>query len=480
MSTITLTFFAFLAMFTGIGIYSARRQVSTPEDYLLASRTMGPWLVALSAVATNNSGFMFVGLTGIAYAFGLKESVWLMGGWVLGDYIAWLFVHKRLRIRSHERGTTTIPEFLGGNMRSGRIVIVVAALITLAFLGLYASAQLTAGRKALETLTAIEAWQGVLLGAVMVAAYCFSGGIRASIWTDAAQSTVMFVAMIILCTVGLIEVGGPGRMWNTLLAIDPALVAWTGGLRPHSFVFFVLGWVFAGFGAVGQPHIMIRLMTLDSADNVKRARTIYIAWFGLFSLTCVVAGLLARILVPMDAAGGMDRELAFPLLSTRLLPDVLVGLMLAGLFAATISTADSQVLSCSAALTRDLVPSWSRSYLAVKLGTLAVTVLATAAALLGLEYPATLAGVFTLVTFAWSGLASSLGPLLVIRALDAPITAAAALLMMLTGLGTVLVWDKVLQYEGYAFAALPGMMAGFAVYGMLWLLFLRHEQAHAQ
>ena len=471
--TVTISFFAFLALFIAVGLYSARRKRDTPEDYLIASRGMSPMLVALSAVATNNSGFMFIGLTGTAFAFGLKESVWLMGGWVLGDYIAWLFVHKGLRERSAERKAFTIPQFLGGGMKNGQVVVAAAAVITLFFLGLYSSAQLTAGRKALAAF-GIDAWVGVLLGAVMVVAYCFAGGIRASIWTDAAQSVVMLFAMTLLVVVALIDAGGFSDMWQTLEATDPKLVDWDGDTPLHMFIPFVLGWVFAGFGAVGQPHIMIRLMTLDSVDNVVRARNIYIAWFAIFSLLCVLVGLLARVLIA-DQVGG-DPEMAFPLLSDSLLPGVLVGVMLAGLFAATISTADSQVLSCSAAITQDLVPSWKSSYTAVKIGTLSVTAGATAVALLGLEFPDTFAGVFKLVTFAWSGLAAALGPLLVVRALGGRVNMPVALTMQLGGMATVVIWDKVLFYGGYAYAALPGMIFGFVVYGVAWFLIFRHEQ----
>lgn len=474
-NTVTISFFAFLAMFTAIGVYSAKRRRSTPEDYLIASRSMSPWMVALSAVATQNSGFMFIGLTGTAFASGIKESFWLMAGWVLGDYIAWLFVHKGLRQHSGARNATTIPQFLGGDMKGGRIVVAVAALITLFFLALYSSAQLTAGKKALAWF-GIDAWLGVLLGAGMVAAYCIAGGIRASIWTDTAQSIVMFAAMLILVGVAASEAGGFGSMWDALETADPALVSWDGGMSAHLFVFFVLGWIFAGFGAVGQPHIMIRLMALDSPDNVKRARTIYIAWFAAFSIMCMLVGLLARVVVFDLVKQTGDPEMAFAILSDSLLPGVLVGVMIAGLFAATVSTADSQVLSCSAAITQDLVPSWAKSYSAVKIGTLSVTAVATTIAFLGLEFPDTFAGVFKLVIFAWSGLASSLGPLLVVRSLGARITAPVALAMLLGGLATVIIWDKVLLYNAYAYAALPGMSAGFAIYAAAWFFSLRHEQ----
>lgn len=460
-NTITITFFAFLLMFIAVGLYSVSRKKSTPEDYLLAGRGMSPWLVALSAVATQNSGFMFIGLTGTAFSLGIKDAVWLEIGWVLGDLIAWRVVHPGVRTESGKRGVRTIPEFLGGGMKHGRVIVVVSAVITLVFLGLYASAQFTAGRKALDNFD-IDAWLGVLLGASVVIAYCFSGGIRASIWTDAVQSVVMLVSIFLLVGVAIMEVGGLGGMWDKLEAIDPALVSWNGGLDSHMLLLFILGWMAGGFGVVGQPHIMIRVMTLDSPANMRKAQYIYILWFSLFALACVMVGLLARLILPFGE--GFDPEHAFPMLSAGLLPGALVGLMLAGVFAATISTADSQILSCSAAITQDLSPKWSDSYLAVKLGTLAVTAVATTIALLALQYPDTFAGVFSLVIFAWSGLASSLGPLVVVRALARPITMPVALVMIVAGLVTVVLWNEVLAYDGYTYAALPGMLVGSIVY----------------
>lgn len=469
---IALSFFAFLAIFTGIGIYAAKHKQETAEDYLLASRSMSPLMVALSAAATQNSGFMFIGLTGTAYANGIKEAAWFAIGWVAGDWVAWRLVHGRLRARSGENGARTIPEFLGQGLRGGRIVVVLAAVITLVFLGLYASAQLTAGRKALEQF-GLDAWVGVVLGAVMVAVYCFSGGIRASIWTDAAQSIVMFVAIWILVAVALIEVGGFGALWDRLAAIDPTLVSWSQGASLPMMVAFVLGWALGGFGVVGQPHMMIRLMTLESVAGAETARRIYIGFFGVFAVACVLVGLLARVLIPMQT--GFDAELAFPALSAQMLPGVLVGVMLAGVFAATISTADSQVLSCSAAITQDLWPSLGRSYLAVKLGTLGVTVAAALLALISLSGNSLLAGVFGLVTFAWSGLASGLGPLLVVRALGGRMSTPVALIMMFVGMGTVLLWDMGLGLGGQVYAAFPGIAAGFVVYALARLLVLRDD-----
>jgi sodium/proline symporter len=455
---ITISFFLFLAMFVAVGVYSATRRTATPDDYLLASRGMNPWLVALSAVATQNSGFMFVGLTAAAYSSGVAAA-WLMIGWIIGDYAAWFVVHKRLREAS--RNVNTVPDFLGLGMKHGRVVGIVAAVVTLVFLGIYASAQLTAGSIALVNLpSAIDPRVGVIIAAAIVVAYCFAGGIRASIWTDAAQSIVMIVSMSILVVASLIEVGGFGGLADKLTTIDPALTNWGMSGLKFGLLGYLAGWVLAGFGVVGQPHVMVRMMTLDDPKNMDRTRRIYMTWFIAFSAVCVIAGLCARVLLGGELlAPGANAEDSFPVLSNLILPDVLVGLSLAGLFAATISTADSQILSCSAALTQDLFPRMGKTYAGVKAGTLIIAAFALAVALRG-------GSVFDVVIAAWSGLAATLGPLMIVRAQRWPITMPVAVAMMVVGLATVLVWILVLEWSGAMYEALPGMAAGMLVYGL--------------
>ncbi|HUH00659.1 MAG TPA: hypothetical protein VML75_01615, partial [Kofleriaceae bacterium] len=202
------------------------------------------------------------------------------------------------------------------------------------------------------------------------------------------------------------------------------------------------------------------------ADNMHKARRIYISWYIVFAAACVFVGLAARAIIPWEADVGReviigtlagDAELAFPTLAGGLLGPVVVGLMLAGLFAATVSTADSQVLSCSAALSQDVLPRIGRSYVGTKLATILVTAVALTIALFG-------GSVFGYVTFAWSGLAATLGPLLVVRAMGWRITTGVASAMMLAGLGTVLLWIFALQLSGAVYEALPGMAAGFLVH----------------
>jgi len=205
-----ISFIACLTAFVLIGISAARKSRGTSRDYYLADQSVPPSLVGLSAVATNNSGYMFIGAIGYTYATGLA-SIWLMVGWITGDYLASLYVHRRLResaAKSKESSYAGMLSNWNGAGRGQSTLRRTAALITLMFLLTYASAQLIAGGKALCVLLDWPFWAGAVLGAVIVVAYCFSGGIRASIWTDASQSVVLIFAMVLLLVVALGSSGG--------------------------------------------------------------------------------------------------------------------------------------------------------------------------------------------------------------------------------------------------------------------------------
>ncbi len=456
MSLILASFLFFLLLFVAIGTYSARRRQATTDDYLLASRSIGPWFTGLSAVATNNSGFMFIGLIGTTYTMGVSAA-WIIGGWMVGDYLMWFWIHQRLRRNSEREQARTIPSFLAAGLPGNvRWVQIVAGAATLIFLGTYAAAQLSAGSKALHVLFGWQYSAGAIVGACIVLIYCFAGGIRASIWTDVAQSAVMMSAMLLLLVIALRDVGGPAALWAKLAAIDPSLTDPLPRNLRFGFGLYALSWLVAGFGVVGQPHIMVRAMAARSPEDLKVARHVYFGWYLLFTLACLGVALACRVLLP--DVGSFDAELALPTLATQYLPPVLVGLVLAGLFSATMSTADSQVLSCSAALTQDIFQEWQDSYTKAKLGTVLVTLLVLGIGLTAQQ------NVFTLVTMSWSALASTLGPLMIVRAYDTQISAKLAVAMMLSGLLTVIVWRQVLGLEEDIYGALPGMLAGFLVY----------------
>ncbi len=453
MNAIALSFIFFLILFTVVGVYAATQKQDTTTDYLLAGRNVNPIAIALSALSTGQSGFLFTAQVGYAYTQGIS-SIWLATGWAIGDYLAWTLVFKRLRQVSEASDSETVPAFLAQKQPGYRWISIVSALITIFFLGTYAAAQLLAGSKALNSIFGWDYAWGIVIGAIVVVLYCFSGGIRASIWTDSIQTVVMIGALLLLLITTIVAGGGVSNLYTDLREIDINLVSLFPSNLTWGFMPFFIGWLVAGFGVVGQPHILVRAMAVDNADNVGQARDIKTIC-GLFTAFAAIAiGLAAKVLIPSIT----DPELALLDLSQELLPGVLVGVMLAGLFAATISTADSQILSCSAALTQDLFPGLAKSYKYAKLGTLLVCAITLAIALINND------SVFGLITFAWSILASGLGVLLILRCFERLVPTPVAIAMMVTGITSAMTWKLGLGFSNAVYEVLPGMLASLLVY----------------
>ena len=298
----------------------------------------------------------------------------------------------------------------------------------LVFLSLYAAAQLKAGSKALHILLGWNQMSGALIGAAIVTVYCFSGGIRASIWTDCAQSMVMIFAMTMVCFVSIHTLGGVSETLNQLNKISPTFMNWFSKEHSHSLLsqlLFVLGWIFAGFGVVGQPHIMVRFMALKNPEKMTRTRVYYYTWYLLFSALTIIVGLCTRVLLAKNTP--FDAELALPTLSMQLLPGALVGIVFAGLFAATMSTADSQIISCTAAISNDFTKNKPFSYWGLKLLTLGIAAFALLIALFAHD------SVFGLVLISWAALSCVFTPLLLLLALGKKMPEYIAVLTMLVG-----------------------------------------------
>jgi sodium/proline symporter len=451
------SFLFFLALFLAIGLASAFRARSTRDDYYLAGRSVRPFMAGLSAVATNNSGYMFIGVIGYTYAVGLA-SVWLMTGWIVGDFVASLLVHSRLRLATERTGEASfgsvIARWTGRDMPAWRRI---AAVVTVVFLGSYAAAQIAAGGKALEGVLGWDRSTGAWIVAVMVLSYSLAGGIRASIWTDVAQSIVMLSAMAILVAAGVAAMGGIGETiasWRAIpgfFDLTPPDMAAPG---IAGLALFIVGWFFAGLSVIGQPHIMVRFMALDSPRSMTAARLYYYSFFTVFYGLATIAGMLARLYLP-DLAN-LDPELALPAMAIELLPPVLVGVILAGIFAATMSTADSLVLGCSAAITHDLLPGRTEHPVILKTATAAVIAFALAIALGGSG------SVFDLVILSWSTLAVAFGPLLLLLAFNRPVGQARAIAMMATGIAVALLW-RAAGFHDMVYEGLPGIVAGLIV-----------------
>ena len=467
MSMIMIGFIITMIAFVMIGVASTRASSAEVSDYLVAGRSVSPWVAGLSAVASNNSGFMFIGAIGFTYKYGLS-AFWLFFAWLLGDYCSWFLVHRKLRERSEAQGNDSVTGFLAHDgVREDRTLQLILGGLTVIFLTLYAAAQLKAGGKALESTLEWSPTSGIYIGTVMVAVYSIAGGIRASLWTDVAQAMVMIVAMGALTWVCHDHVAPITTLGDRLGAIDPKLLTWTPSDATLGLLPYALGWFIAGFGGVGQPHMIVRAMTVRDTEGIDQMRRVYFSWYIVFSVFTMLVGLYSRIYFEGIGASSFDKETALPMLATAHLAPLWVGLILAALFAASMSTADSQVLASSASLTQDVAPQYRSSYMASKVATLSVVTLSMIVALLGPD------SVFELVTLAWGLMMTCFAPIMIARVCDWRISASHALTAAGLGLIAMLSW----KYGfGLGDAAYEGAV-GFMVSMPLVLALRGHSEA---
>lgn len=454
---VKVSFILSLLIFLVIGLASVLKSKKNSEDYLVAGKAIPAWLAGLSAVATNNSGFMFIGMIGLTYSTGLS-SIWLMVGWILGDLMVSLVTLKPLHKASrspkvHSYGGL-LAHWHGDDNHTLRRTI---GILTVFFLTLYAAAQFMAGSKATSVLLEWEPEWGIVISAIIVLLYSAAGGLRASIWTDAAQSLVMLVGMGLLIVGGLELVGGLGIALEKMAAIDNNYLGWFPDTDIPGIVLFILGWIFGGIAVVGQPHIVIRFISLDNESQINRMRFYYYSWFTLFYGATIFVGLLSRIVFPESS--NFDAELALPTMAQMVLPEFLVGLVLAALFAATLSTADSLILSCSAAITRDFIqhPGKMHSLWVAKFTTACVLIIAVLIALTGSG------SVFALVLDAWGLLGSAFAAIVIVNALGQRIPQTLAITMIVTGVVVFLLW----QLSGLGsliYSVAPGVLTGLLVF----------------
>ena len=456
---IFFSFCLFLFLFALVGSLSILKKKKTSIDYLLANQEVKPWLAAISAIATSNSGYMFIGQIGFTYVYGL-QSIWLMFGLIFGDLISSLFVHKNLRKKSQELKVVSFANLVSKwHGKNYKYVQLFGGIIILIFLSTYAAAQLNAGSKSMHILFGLDYRLGAIIGGIIVLLYCFSGGIRASIWTDAAQSFVMLIAMFLMVFFGISELGGFSSFMDQLYKVSPDYMKWFPStnfselyLAPYMFI---IGWFFSGIGVIGQPHVMVRFMAIDNTNNIPKTRIYYYTWYTLFYSLTILAAFVARLLIP--ETNNTDPELALPSLALNLLPEFFVGVVLAGIFAATMSTADSQILACTASITNDLLLSKKNNYFINKLVTLIVTVFVVIIAINDNK------NVFNLVLMSWSTLACCFAPLLIINSLKQKVSEFLSLMMMVIPLITLLLWRHYGLNE-FIYEVAPGILSGILTF----------------
>lgn len=349
------------------------------------------------------------------------------------------------------------------NGKELKLFKILGGVLTILFLCIYSSAQLKAGSKALEVIFNWHPSTGPIIGAIMVLIYCYSGGIRASIWTDVAQSIVMLLAMMILCFYSVHYVGGLQIFIAKLYAVSPTYMNWFYNQWPFGPylgpIVFIFSFFLAGIGACSQPHMIIRYMIINDEKNIPKARVYYYTYYTLFSMMSLFVGLAARVIIQHSAS--FDPEFALPEISKLLLPEVLVGVVLAGLFSSTMSTVDSQIICCTASLTEDILQKRQRTFY-TKIYTVMFTLSALMIALFAPN------NVFSLVLISYSGLASLFTPIVILLALGYPLSDKTAVGVMLSSFFTLLLW----RYWGlhdFVYELVPGVLAGFLTYIMIYI-----------
>ena len=455
---ILFSFLLFMGIFAGVGIASMWVKQDTTDDYLVAGRGMHPALAALSAVSTWNSGYMFIGFIGFIFLQGYS-AIWIALVSTIGQLVAWIWLYKYIQKEGSDRNLRSLSSLVSS--KTGAQEAKIAAILSVFFLAIYAAAQLTAGGVALNSMLEWPETTGILIGFVLVVAYCYAGGIRASIWTDAAQSSVMIVGSTILCVVAMGEVGGLSGLHNELVSIDSSMV----NIYPSGLKFGATLWIAAfflgGLGVAGQPQVVSRVMTLKDDSDRKQAMVWFFVWQTPFIALMFIIGLACRAI--FDGTLSADEaESGLPLLAQSLNP-ILGGVILASIFAATMSTADSQVLACTAAITDDIKPEWKQNHGRTKQVTLVVAALATGISLIGQQFPGFGDSVFALVVFAVYGLGGIFVPLILIRMAGYEPDSQHTISMMIAALLGVLIWT-ILGFGEYVFPSVPGMGAAFAVH----------------
>ena len=451
-----LSFLLFMGFFAAVGLSSIRVKENTTDDYLVAGRGMHPGLAALSAVSTWNSGYMFIGFIGFTYTIGYSV-IWIGLASTIGQILAWIWLYKFIQEQANERGVRSLSSLV--SRVSGAPEAKLAAALSVLFLSVYAAAQLTSGGKALFAMMGWSELIGILIGFVLVVAYCYAGGIRASIWTDAAQSCVMIVGSVLLCWVAMGEVGGFNGLHDGLNSQNENLT----DMFPPNLKLGVTLWVFAfflgGLGVAGQPQVVSRVMTLGTDRDRKQAMIWFFVWQTPFILLMLIIGLASRVTF---TSSDFDPELGLPMMAMETLGPFWVGLILASIFAATMSTADSQVLACTAAITDDIIPKWSQNHAMTKVVTLLVALLATTISIAGQYIPGG-DSVFALVVLAVYGLGGIFIPMLTIRWMGYEPDTFHSIVMMVSALVAVIVW-RLVGLNNDIFESVPGMGAAFTAH----------------
>nr|WP_223280595.1 sodium/proline symporter PutP [Virgibacillus halodenitrificans] len=454
-----ITFIVYLIGMLVIGVIMYR-MTNNLSDYVLGGRNLGPGVAALSAGASDMSGWLLLGLPGAIYASGMSEA-WMAIGLATGAYLNWQFVAKRLRIYTEvSNNAITIPDFLENRFKDkSHILRVISALVILLFFTFYTSSGMVAGAKLFEASFGLSYQSALWIGTIVVVSYTLLGGFLAVAWTDFIQGILMFLALIAVPIVALNEMGGWSAAVQAVGEIEPSHLNMVKGVGIMAII-SSLAW---GLGYFGQPHIIVRFMALRSAKDVPKAKFIGTAWMilglygaiftgfiGLAFISTQEVPILGKFGIDVVNEGGLqmlaDPEKIFIAFSQILFHPVIAGILLAAILSAIMSTIDSQLLVSSSAVAEDFYKAIFRKKASGKelvwVGRIATLGIALIAAIIAMNPESS---VLELVSYAWAGFGAAFGPIILLSLFWRGITRNGALAGIIVGAVTVIIWGEFLS-----------------------------------
>lgn len=471
----TLTLYFMLML--GIGIYAAKKSTSNLSDYMLGGRKVSPQVTALSAGASDMSGWMLMGLPGAIFVSGFS-TIWVAVGLVVGAWANYKLVAPKLRVYTEvANDALTLPDFFGQRFhRNDGIIKLVSAVVVIIFFTLYTSAGLVGGGKLFESAFGLDYQLGVFITMFVVVAYTLLGGFLAVSLTDFVQGVIMFIALVMVPVVAFTYFESTETMMAYSLEEIPSFGQSFESLTLLSLL-SSLAW---GLGYFGQPHIIVRFMAIDTVKNIKTARRIGMSWMTVTIVGALATGLTGVAYVNKFNVELKDPETIFVFFSNVLFHPLISGFLLAAILAAVMSTISSQLLVSSSSLTEDIYRVYSKKTLSqkhlVNVGRGCVFVVALIAAVMALQPSSNILGI---VSNAWAGFGAAFGPLILFCLLWERVTYSGALAGIISGATTVLFWIYAPVLEGGATLSslVYEMLPGFLISALsIWLVSLWSEK----
>jgi sodium/proline symporter len=440
MDPILIGFLAYLVLLMVKGSLTFRFN-KTIADFVLAGRRLNVWLVSFSERASGESAWLLIGLPGLALASGFN-AIWPAIGCVSGILFSWTFISHRLRTQTEKHNALTLPDLFENRFSDNtHLLRMVSTVIIIFFFTIYVSAQFLAAGKVLNTIFGISQFQGMMIGAFIIVIYTIMGGFFAVAWTDLLQGTIMVFTLVLLPIVGFIELGGIDKLSIALKNIDPGLLLVGGGKEGFPMIASILGGLGIGLGYMGQPHLVTRFMAIKDPRKLRQGTLIAICWALLAFWGAVFIGIIGLGLFGNIFA---DQEEIMPYMTKALVPAGLAGVLISGAIAAMMSTADSQLLVSTSAISRDIyhqmIKKDAPDRKLVLISRVATLIIGAIAFLLALSAQSL---VYWLVLYAWAGLGASFGPALLTTLWWKKVTKWGVFSGMVMGTVTVLIWYNV-------------------------------------